>query len=105
VALILTDAVLEEVAERFALLGDATRLRLVRALHDSGELSVQELASAVGISAANASQHLARLRVGGILHRRRLGKSVRYAIADPTIDALCEIVCGSIRERAQRLSA
>ena len=79
---VIPDAMLEEVARRFSLLGDPTRLRVVRVHHDSGECCVQEVAAAVGISPANASQHLVRLREGAIVSRRRAGKYVRYQIAD-----------------------
>lgn len=102
---VIPDSILEEVARRFALLGDPTRLRVVRALHDQGESSVQGVAAAVGISPANASQHLIRLREGAIVSRRRAGKSVRYQIADPTIEALCRTVCDSVERRLRTLSA
>jgi DNA-binding transcriptional ArsR family regulator len=101
---VIPDAMLEEVARRFALLGDPTRLRVVRALHDRGESSVQEVAATVGISPPNASQHLMRLREGAIVSRRRTGKSVRYQISDPTIEALCRTVCDSV-QRLRALSA
>jgi DNA-binding transcriptional ArsR family regulator len=102
---VLPDSLVDEVARRFALLGDPTRLRVVRAIHDGGECSVQEVADASGTSVANASQHLARLRDNGIVQRRRVGKSVRYSIADPTIETLCATVCESVRQRAQALTA
>ena len=102
---VIPDAMLEEVARRFSLLGDPTRLRVVRVHHDSGECCVQEVAAAVGISPANASQHLVRLREGAIVSRRRAGKSVRYQIADPTIESLCRTVCDSVEQRIRALSA
>lgn len=102
---VIPDAVLDEVARRFSLLGDPTRLRVVRALHDRGECSVQEVAETAGTTVANASQHLARLHAGGMVARRRDGKSVRYRIADPTIEALCRTVCDSVLDRARTVSA
>ena len=102
---VLPDSLVDEVARRFALLGDPTRLRVVRTLHDVGECSVQEVADATGTTMANASQHLARLRDSGIVERRRIGKTVRYSIADPTIEVLCATVCDSVRLRGQALSA
>lgn len=102
---VISDSVLEDVARRFALLGDPTRLRVVRALHDQGESSVQALAAAVGISPANASQHLLRLRDGAIVSRRRAGKSVRYQISDPTIETLCRTVCESVEQLNRARSA
>ncbi len=94
---------LDEAARLFALLSDPTRLRLVSALHGRDELSVRVLADQTGSSVANASQHLNRLAAGGVLARRRQGKSVLYRIADDRIGELCEIVCSRVRDRAQRL--
>jgi DNA-binding transcriptional ArsR family regulator len=102
---VLPDSLVDEVARRFALLGDPTRLRVVRTIHDVGESTVQEIAEATGTSVANASQHLARLRASGIVQRRRVGRTARYSISDPTIEALCATVCESIRQRAQALTA
>ena len=96
---VVPDAFLEDVARRFALLGDPTRLKIVSVLHEGGEASVGEIAEAAGTSAANASQHLQRLAVGGIVGRRRDGQTVCYRIVDPTIEQLCTIVCGSMSPR------
>jgi len=93
--------ILDETAARFALLGDPTRLHLVSLLCEHGETSVGELAEAAAISVANASQHLRRLTLGGILGRRRVGNQVLYRVVEKTIWPLCEIVCASVRERAR----
>jgi DNA-binding transcriptional ArsR family regulator len=101
---VLPDELIEEVARLFGLLSDSTRLRLVRTLHERGELSVGELATSTGASVANTSQHLGRLSAAGIVARRRDGKSVRYRIQDPRIEELCDTVCSSVRERASALA-
>lgn len=98
------NALLEEVARRFALLGDPTRLRLLRSLHEEGELSVGNLAAGTGIGRANVSQHLNRLALAGLVARRREGTTVHYRIADPTLDALCDLVCAGVVERARALT-
>jgi DNA-binding transcriptional ArsR family regulator len=90
---------LEDASRRFALLGDPTRLKIVSVLHDRGEAAVGEIALAAGTSAANASQHLQRLAVGGIVGRRRSGQAVCYRIVDDTIEHLCAIVCDSVARR------
>ena len=93
------DDMLEEVARRFALLGDPTRLRIVRVLHACGEGTVGEIAAAAGTSLANASQHLSRLMLGGVAGRTRDGQTVRYRIIDDTIEQLCRIVCNNVAGR------
>jgi ArsR family transcriptional regulator len=95
---------LEDVAHLFGLLGDPTRLRLLSRLHDDGELSVGELAERTGVTVANVSQHLNRLAVARVVARRRDGKHVRYRISDPRLEALCDLVCSSVRERAELLA-
>jgi DNA-binding transcriptional ArsR family regulator len=99
---VVPDSVLEDVARRFALLGDPTRLKIVSVLHEHGECGVGEIAAASGTSAANTSQHLQRLAAGGIVGRRRAGQAVRYRIVDDTIEQLCAIVCGSMTGRQRR---
>jgi ArsR family transcriptional regulator len=93
--------VLEETAARFALLADPTRLHLLSLLLERGECSVGELAEAAGVSVANASQHLRRLTLGGVLGRRRSGSQVRYRVVEATVGQICDIVCASVEERVR----
>jgi DNA-binding transcriptional ArsR family regulator len=95
---------LEVLARRFRALGDATRLALLQALF-GGERAVQELCGLTGVSQANASKHLARLIEQGVVARRRDGLFTRYRIADPTLEPLCRLVCGSLAERHEALRA
>jgi DNA-binding transcriptional ArsR family regulator len=95
--------VLDETAARFALLGEPTRLHLLSLLMERGECTVGELAQAAGISVANASQHLRRLTLGGILGRRRSGSNAYYRVVEPTVERICEIVCESVQDRARVL--
>jgi DNA-binding transcriptional ArsR family regulator len=88
---------LEDVARRFGLLADPTRLRILGVLHDTGESTVGDVAEAADVTLANASQHLGRLALGGIVGRRRHGRTVRYRIVDPTVEQLCAIVCSSVQ--------
>ena len=89
----------EEVARRFALLSDPTRLRILDALLQSDDITVSELARQVGEAAPNVSQHLSRLLSADIVGRRRDGRTVRYSVADPTIRPLCDLVCQALNTR------
>jgi DNA-binding transcriptional ArsR family regulator len=97
----LTDATLELVARRFAVLAEPMRLRLVQALFE-GERSVNELVAITGGTQANISRHLQTLAHSGMLSRRKAGLQVFYSVSDPTLIKLCELVCGSIENHAQR---
>lgn len=69
----------ELAVEVFAMLADATRVRIILALRD-GELSVNHLAGIVDKSAAAVSQHLAKLRLARIVATRHEGTRVFYRL-------------------------
>ena len=94
----LTDDALELVARRFAVLAEPMRLRLLQTLF-AGELNVNALVEATGGTQANISRHLQTLTQAHILSRRKEGLQVFYAIADPSIFKLCELVCGSLEKQ------
>jgi DNA-binding transcriptional ArsR family regulator len=97
----LSDEALEQIAARFRVLGEPSRLRLLRELR-AGPRSVGELVDATGLTQANASRHLQNLRDAGILGRRKEGLSVIYHIADPGVLDLCHLVCGGIRRTLEK---
>ena len=90
--------VIERVADRFRLLSDPTRLRLVNELHSSGEMMVGELVERLELSYASVSKQLAMLRAHGTVARRREGTKVFYRIVDPSLDEVCNVVCKSLRD-------
>lgn len=91
---------LEQAARRFKLLGVPARLELLNALHEAGEQSVQGLVEATGQSHANASKHLRLMLDEGFVARREEGTYAYYSISDPTLSALCTVVCSRLREEA-----
>ena len=78
-------------------LGNEHRLRILELLAQR-ETSVEALAERVGLSLANASQHLRLLRAAGLLTSRRAGKHVLYVVSDPTVLALTAAL-GQVAER------
>ena len=90
---------LEHVAERFRVLSDASRLRIIETLRAEGELNVGELVERLEMSQANVSKHLRLLADAGIVNRRPQGTAAYYAVADPSIDRLCDLVCDRLRDQ------
>ncbi|MGO1531656.1 MAG: ArsR/SmtB family transcription factor [Micrococcaceae bacterium] len=68
-------------AQLFKVLGNVSRLRLVRLL-EAGAQTVGSLAEATGMSQPLVSQHLGTLRAAGLVASQRHGKEVRYRLAD-----------------------
>ncbi|MBI5382426.1 MAG: helix-turn-helix transcriptional regulator [Opitutae bacterium] len=101
----LSDDALALVARRFAVLSEPMRLRLLQALA-GGEKPVNALVELTGGTQANVSRHLQTLTEAHLLKRRKEGLQVFYAVADPSIFQLCELVCGSLEKRlAQQAEA
>ncbi len=92
---VLNDKTLELIAERFRLLGDPVRLRLLQTL-EAGEMSVAELVASTGAAQASVSKHLQLLLRGGLVRRRRQGMFVHYSVVDDRVFELCDVVCGSL---------
>lgn len=74
-------------AESFRLLADPTRVKILWALLQ-GESSVTCLAELAGAAPAAVSQHLAKLRLAGLVQGRRQGTFVYYKAADSHVRAL-----------------
>ena len=92
---------LGQVAAYFQALSEPTRLRILNILHD-GERSVGELAQLCNCTAANISRHLSLLAKHGLVAREGRGTSVYYRIADESVYALCDLVCGNIAQQLER---
>ena len=76
-------------AEVFRILADATRIGLLAALgREAGELSVTDLAAAVGKRPSSVSQHLAKLRMARLVTTRRDGTTVMYRVANEHVSQL-----------------
>jgi DNA-binding transcriptional ArsR family regulator len=99
----LPDPVVELVARRFRVMGEPMRIRILDRLRD-GEASVQELTAALETSQQNVSKHLGVLHDAGVVARRKDGTSAYYSIADDSVLALCEQVCGSLQRQLSELA-
>lgn len=97
----LTDVGFQEVAQKFKVLSDPMRLKVLYLLR-SAERSVGQIAGALETSQPNASRYLAQLQRTGVVKRRQEGTTVFYSIADPTVFDLCEVVCGSLQQQSER---
>ncbi len=97
----LPDEALAQVAAYFQALSEPTRLQILNLLRQQ-ERSVGELAELCGYSAANISRHLTLLTQRGLVARESRGTSAIYSIADESVYALCDLVCGSIARQFER---
>jgi DNA-binding transcriptional ArsR family regulator len=98
----LPEALVELIAQRFRVIGEPMRIRLLDALRD-GPMTVNELSDTLGASQQNVSKHVGVLAQAGIVAREKDGTRVRCSIADESIFDLCELVCGGLRKQVAEL--
>lgn len=97
----LSPEALSQVAAYFQALSEPTRLQILNLLR-GGERNVGDLAQACGYTSANISRHLSLLMQHGLVARESRGTAVYYRIADDSVYALCDLVCGSIARQFER---
>jgi len=93
----MSEEMLELIAQRFRLLSDPMRLRILHQLQH-GERSVSELVEATGASQPNVSKHLSTLRTHGLVRRRQEGNMAYFTIGAPFIFDVCNTVCDSMKD-------
>jgi DNA-binding transcriptional ArsR family regulator len=100
----LPEPLIELVAQRFRVLGEPMRIKLLDRLRD-GDATVGELQEDLGASQQNVSKHLGVLYAAGMVSRTKDGNHTRYAISDPAVFELCDQVCGGVRRQLQELES
>ena len=82
---------LTRAVEILRLLADPTRLEVL-ALLSNGERTVSDLAATLNRPMPAISQHLAKLRAGGLVVTRRQGTSIHYSQPNEHVSALVDNV-------------
>ena len=100
----LPEPLVDLIAQRFRVLGEPMRIKLLDHLRD-GPATVGELQDAVGASQQNVSKHLGVLLQAGMVSRNKQGTAACYAITDDSVFELCEHVCGGLRRQLAELDA
>ncbi len=96
----LSEEALEMIANRFRLLSDPMRLKILHTLGDE-EMNVTDLVNTTGAGQANVSKHLGTLLNAGIVSRRKEGLNSIYRVSDKTIFELCEAVCSRLKKQLE----
>lgn len=92
-------------AELFRLLGDPTRVALIHALADGGELCVCDLAEVVGVSENVVSQAMRLLRASDVVRTRRNGRRIHYRLADAHVRMLLDVTIEHVMHGADTASS
>lgn len=81
----------ERITELFRLIGEPTRVRLLYALVEAGEMCVCDLAAVVDAPETSVSHALRLLRMAGIVRTRRDGRMIYYSLTDAHVRLLLDV--------------
>lgn len=87
-------------AEICKTIANPKRIEIISILK-AGEKTVTEIVQRLGVSKANASQHLAVMRHKGILQTRREGLNIFYSITSPKVIQACTLMREVLTEQMQ----
>jgi DNA-binding transcriptional ArsR family regulator len=79
---------LEKLAERFKILSEPSRLKILHAICQK-ECSVSEICARTQLNQANVSKHLQFLKIAGVVTCRRVGVNRYYHLIDSDLLKLC----------------
>lgn len=79
-------------AHIYKVLANEKRLEILNILKTYKQASVEDLLTVTGMSKSNMSQHLALLRLNGLVVAIKKGITVTYKIVDPRIVGPCKIL-------------
>ncbi len=71
---------IQTLAQRFRILGDPSRLRIVISLLDAKSLNVSQICRKLRISQPTVSRHLSILKMCRVAEATRMGKEIFYSI-------------------------
>ena len=89
-------------AEVLKVLSSPKRLEILHTLA-AEPMEVGRIAEALGVSQPNVSQHLAVMRTAGIVDCDRVGREIRYRLADADVLVACNVMRGVLERRLARL--
>ncbi|WP_152627132.1 ArsR/SmtB family transcription factor [Streptacidiphilus melanogenes] len=96
--------VMDQAAAAFGMLASPTRLQIVWILA-GGECDVTGLAEQVGGTLPAVSQHLAKLRLAGLVRSRREGRRQVYLVDDPYLAAVVRLMVSQLSAQEQDVEA
>lgn len=69
----------------FNLAGNAARLKILFLLHKEGEMCPCDLSDILDISVGGVSQHLRKLKDGGLVKDKKVGQTVFYSLVEANL--------------------
>ncbi len=88
----------DRITELFRLIGEPTRVKLLYALVEAGEMCVCDLAAVVDATETSVSHALRLLRMADIVRNRRDGRMIFYSLTDAHVRLLLDVTAEHLHQ-------
>ena len=92
---------LSTITNLFNLSGNGVRFKILYLLYKEGEMCPCDLSDILDISVGGISQHLRKLKDGGIIKDKKVGQTVFYSLVDKNSEII-KPVLANLLERNQK---
>lgn len=89
---------LSEITKVYNLAGNGARLKILFLLHKEGEMCPCDLSDVLEISVGGVSQHLRKLKDGGLILDKKVGQTVFYSLLNENVGLILPMLDELINE-------
>ena len=89
----------------FNLAGNAARLKILFLLHKEGEMCPCDLSDILDISVGGVSQHLRKLKDGGLVKDKKVGQTVFYSLVESNLEIIKPVLESLSIQKQEKLTS
>ena len=86
------DGQLSHITKVLNLSGSAARLKILFLLHKEGKMCPCDLSDILNISVGGVSQHLRKLKDGGLVRDKKVGQTIFYSLVAENVELISPIL-------------
>ena len=93
------DRKLSDITKTFNLSGNPARLKILFLLNKEGEMCPCDLSDVLNISVGGVSQHLRKLKDGGLVRDKKVGQTIFYSLVDENMPMIRPVLEDLLNEK------
>ena len=99
------DNSLASITNLFNLAGNGARFKILYLLYKEGEMCPCDLSDILEISVGGISQHLRKLKDGGIVTAKKVGQTVFYSIVDENSEIIKPVLANLLERNLEKTTS
>ncbi len=94
---------IESITKVFNLAGNPMRLKILFLLHREGQMCPCDLSDVLDISVGGVSQHLRKLKDGGLVKDKKVGKTIFYSLIEENVGLIFSSIDDLVNDNKKQL--